>query len=498
MANPLLGDTALTFSPTTPVAKPSKPVRGKDDSENFKSVFERGDKPQPKEDTSRDAPVKNVEQSNKAEVPEQSQARAEPQESNDEDAKPLRETENTAKIADRPQQAPGDKPVDLPEGADLTIFPPVEAIDAATADDSDPAIVTSVPLVTEAEATIGQTDQTPVTELLNDDLVLEAQPATVDVDPLTPVVETANPEVGSGETLPLVNPTLAAPTAANEAAPTTPVASVGRSVPTNGNNVGSAVNQSSAVGANNVAADSSALEATETLVEQAPKAVNNQAGNNTQFSQNSQAPAPINVNKTPTVQATSQELDLAKVEKPTLETIETARTETPSASTDVRNSSAVQALQRATLNAGQPAQTGVTTEFDNPAWGKAIGERVMQLASQRIQVAEIHIDPPELGPVQVRIAVNQDQSAAVTFVSAHASVRETLDMNAVRLRELFAAEGLNLVNVDVSDQSPEQRFQQEGQGGHGIGVHGADEELPDNLSVKTFTAGEVGLVDYYI
>ena len=57
--------------------------------------------------------------------------------------------------------------------------------------------------------------------------------------------------------------------------------------------------------------------------------------------------------------------------------------------------------------------------------------------------------------MKIKIGVHQDQ-AQVSFTVQNTSVREALDSHALRLREMFAEEGLNLADVDVSDQSQSQ------------------------------------------
>ena len=94
----------------------------------------------------------------------------------------------------------------------------------------------------------------------------------------------------------------------------------------------------------------------------------------------------------------------------------------------------------------------VRAALGQPQWQTAVAERVMTMAAQRLSSAEIQLDPPELGHLQVRVTLNQEQ-AHVSFVSHHAAVREALDQTAYRLRDMFENEGFNLVDVDVSDQS---------------------------------------------
>ena len=79
-------------------------------------------------------------------------------------------------------------------------------------------------------------------------------------------------------------------------------------------------------------------------------------------------------------------------------------------------------------------------------------QRVMWMSSQNVNRVDIALDPPELGPLQVRIVTQSDQTSVV-FTSNNGSVREALDQSLPRLREMMEGQGLNLTDVNVSDQS---------------------------------------------
>lgn len=129
-----------------------------------------------------------------------------------------------------------------------------------------------------------------------------------------------------------------------------------------------------------------------------------------------------------------------------------------------------------------------------PEWHNAIAERVAVMASKKLTSAEIQLDPPELGQLLVRVTLNQEQ-ASVTFSSQHAAVREALDQTAHRLREMFDAEGLNLVDVDVSDRSFQQRREQAVAAGQGS--DGAEVE-EDAAGQPVLLKQGQGLIDQFV
>ena len=90
--------------------------------------------------------------------------------------------------------------------------------------------------------------------------------------------------------------------------------------------------------------------------------------------------------------------------------------------------------------------------FGTQAWSEGVANRVMWLTDNRMMTAELRLDPPDLGPLRVKISISDGQ-AQVSFVSQNGDVRSAIDQSVARLRELFEARDVELVNVDVSDQS---------------------------------------------
>jgi len=91
----------------------------------------------------------------------------------------------------------------------------------------------------------------------------------------------------------------------------------------------------------------------------------------------------------------------------------------------------------------------LNTPFGQADWDQALGERIQWLASQKVQGAQVKLNPANLGPMEVRIQMQNDQ-ASIQFTSHHALVREALEAALPRLRDMFEASGVQLVNVDVS------------------------------------------------
>jgi flagellar hook-length control protein FliK len=84
-------------------------------------------------------------------------------------------------------------------------------------------------------------------------------------------------------------------------------------------------------------------------------------------------------------------------------------------------------------------------------WGSQIAQRMTWLSGQGINSADIQLNPPELGPMQVRID-SSENSARVTISVHNAAIREALEAQLPRLRDMFASQGLDLVDVDVDSR----------------------------------------------
>lgn len=130
-------------------------------------------------------------------------------------------------------------------------------------------------------------------------------------------------------------------------------------------------------------------------------------------------------------------------------------------------------------------------------WGRAVADKVYIAASQNLRVANIQLDPPELGALQVRLQVTgPDQQMSVSFTSPHASVRDTLEQQLPKLREMLEEQGINLGESSVNDQR-ENSQQMAGDGEQNASGAYADGADPENPVNPLNTQGTLALVDFY-
>lgn len=98
------------------------------------------------------------------------------------------------------------------------------------------------------------------------------------------------------------------------------------------------------------------------------------------------------------------------------------------------------------------AHAKVATPVLHPGFGEDLANRVVFLAGQRVQSAEIALTPADLGPLSVTIEM-RGHEAQLFFGAAHATTRAAIEDALPRLREMFAASGLQLADAQVGDHA---------------------------------------------
>lgn len=106
------------------------------------------------------------------------------------------------------------------------------------------------------------------------------------------------------------------------------------------------------------------------------------------------------------------------------------------------------------------ATTHVATPVRDPNWASDFSQKVVWVANQDKQSAHLTLNPPQLGPLEVTISVNKDQTTA-TFSSPHSEVRQAIENAMPQLRDAFAAAGIQLGQANVNSESFRQQQQQD-------------------------------------
>lgn len=144
---------------------------------------------------------------------------------------------------------------------------------------------------------------------------------------------------------------------------------------------------------------------------------------------------------------------------------------------------------------------GIATPLNQAGWDQALANRVMWLVNNGSQTAQLQLNPPELGPLNIRISINQDQ-ASIVFSSQHGAVREAVEAALPRLRDFLQEQGLTLAQADVTDRGLARQDEDPGRQRHGDGalegLEADDEALwMADLGGQATRMG-AGLLDIYV
>ncbi|MCX7193983.1 MAG: flagellar hook-length control protein FliK [Proteobacteria bacterium] len=97
--------------------------------------------------------------------------------------------------------------------------------------------------------------------------------------------------------------------------------------------------------------------------------------------------------------------------------------------------------------------TTIAAPLGSSAWPDEFSQKISWMSTQQNQVAELHLNPPDLGPMSVVLSISDNQATAL-FTSPHSAVREAIENAMPKLRESLADSGIMLGNATVSDQPP--------------------------------------------
>ncbi|AVI61810.1 hypothetical protein BB497_03375 [Halomonas sp. GFAJ-1] len=144
----------------------------------------------------------------------------------------------------------------------------------------------------------------------------------------------------------------------------------------------------------------------------------------------------------------------------------------------------------------------IGTPVSSPAWPSQLGQQLIQLAQRGGEhQVKMQLHPAELGPLSISLKVSEHGTQA-HFLSAHAQVRQALELAIPQLREALAEQGISLGETSVGEHNNpnEQAFAQQGSNTpNSSGDSGSKEE--GDSAIKLLEGGNPlvldGRVDLY-
>ena len=131
-------------------------------------------------------------------------------------------------------------------------------------------------------------------------------------------------------------------------------------------------------------------------------------------------------------------------------------------------------------------------------WNEAVSQKIVWMVGATEQTAKLTLNPPELGPLEVIIHVNNEKADA-TFISENPEVRKALEDGVSTLRQLMGQAGVELGQANVSTGKQQQEFQQSNQAQLARQqMDNTAEQAEDHLNDRPMVVRESnGLVDIF-
>jgi len=104
----------------------------------------------------------------------------------------------------------------------------------------------------------------------------------------------------------------------------------------------------------------------------------------------------------------------------------------------------------------QGVQYTLQQPLGSERWQGEFGQTVQFLVRAEQQSAILHVSPPELGPIEVRIDVAGDR-ANLSFTAQHADTRQALEHALPRLRDMLAESGIALGDAQIHAQTRDRQ-----------------------------------------
>ncbi|MFZ6680689.1 flagellar hook-length control protein FliK [Undibacterium sp. Tian12W] len=148
---------------------------------------------------------------------------------------------------------------------------------------------------------------------------------------------------------------------------------------------------------------------------------------------------------------------------------------------------AANAVSSTQFNAAVLAAEQIAPRVGSNGWDKAVGQKVVWMVGEGLQSAELTLNPPDLGPLQVVLKVSNEQASA-SFSSAQPEVREALEAALPRLKQMLSDAGVQLTGFSVNSQAAGQGQNFAQQQPRSLGSARTGVDLPDNTISTTSTA----------
>ncbi|WP_127021533.1 flagellar hook-length control protein FliK [Rheinheimera mangrovi] len=146
----------------------------------------------------------------------------------------------------------------------------------------------------------------------------------------------------------------------------------------------------------------------------------------------------------------------------------------------------------------QVDQLGQKLNLIQPEASNQLKEKMLMMVKDKVHTAEIRLDPSELGSMQIKINLQQDQMS-VQFTVQQGNAKELMEQQMPKLKELLQQQGIELSQGSVQQQNQSSAGQEGGRraagGNSTVTALNASDETVDPVLLPTKNSDRV--VDYY-
>lgn len=160
------------------------------------------------------------------------------------------------------------------------------------------------------------------------------------------------------------------------------------------------------------------------------------------------------------------------------------------------------AVTEKTANAA-PTSAGIPQQVGTPHWETGLGDKVVWMIGSQTQSAQLHLNPPNLGPLEIKLSM-ADGQASLSFVTQHVAVRDAIEAASPRLRDMMGESGISMGSVSVNvgsfsqqQQASQQQNQSGGSSGNQFASSAQGADITEPVSVAVQNLDDQGLVDLF-
>ncbi|MBT5231719.1 MAG: hypothetical protein HOM11_15750 [Methylococcales bacterium] len=130
----------------------------------------------------------------------------------------------------------------------------------------------------------------------------------------------------------------------------------------------------------------------------------------------------------------------------------------------------------------RPAVTtySINKPIGSPEWAPQLGQKITTMVTDKIQQASIRLNPHHLGPVEVKMTTQNEQTSVV-FNAQHGLTKEAIEQALPRLKEMLEDAGFDDVHAELSQEAFKDQAEYDAdESEQGLSGEGADELNEEN------------------